>query len=295
MLSDLWQTSTRKRRADNPSAGPGALRLDDLCALLFEGPDVVRFLQGYLTCDVEKLSDDRWQAAAVCNLQGRVIAFGWARSRAADQIIWLVHGSLVEIVQAAMRPYLAFSKTTLKIFPTDHVLIGIIGPDLPPRIRISDTSTHTPGAGIELLESMDAVEALAANTDRIDRDNWMTALVELRIVWLTQPASGRFLPQMLGITELGAVDFDKGCYLGQEVVARAQHLGKVKRTLTPLYWSGDRPPATGGEIRNTAGREIGTLIQTTTDPHGTRVCLAVLQDQAKPPFLQQDTGLDAIF
>ena len=83
--------------------------------------------------------------------------------------------------------------------------------------------------------------------------------MQRREVWLEAATSGTFLPQMLALDELGAVSFTKGCYLGQEVVARAQHRGKVKRRLTHLEWSG-APPSVGEEIRDGSGRGLGIVV-----------------------------------
>lgn len=299
LLADIWQTLTPKPVAERPPTAPGALHLADLRTLLFEGADVIGFLQGYLTCDVDELSGDRWQPAALCNIKGRVVAFGWARRRSSEQILWVVHESTVEIITAALRPYLAFSKTRLSLYAPDHLLIGLTGPDIPHQARLQSAPSDATGAGIELIETAADLEPIAADSSRIDHDDWIRTLIELRIAWLTAPVSGRFLPQMLAITELGAVNFDKGCYLGQEIVARAQHLGKVKRTLSPMRWSGTEPPTAGGDIRDARGREVGTLIQTTKAAQGVRSCLAVLQAEATAPFregatdLELDAGLSA--
>lgn len=259
--------------------------------LLFEGTDVNKFLQGYITCDVDTLRVDQWQPAALCNLQGRVVAFGWARRRSEEQILWLVHTSLIDTVQAFLRPYLAFSKTRVDTLPSDFLVMGMLGSDVPESAQISRQGA---GIGITLIESTQTLQQLAGSGHRVSEEAWMCALVAARIPWFTQPIGGRFLPQMLGITELGGVNFEKGCYLGQEVVARAQHLGRVKRTLTALNWSGTRAPEPGGEVVDQRGREVGTLIQTTSDPQGARQCLAVLQEKAVPPFQEQDTGLSPL-
>lgn len=250
-----------------------------------------RFLQGYITCDVETLRADHWQPAALCNLQGRVVAFGWARRRAEEQILWLVHACLVDTLRTFLRPYLAFSKTRVDRFPSEVLVMGMLGTGIPGPAQIGRPGA---AAGITLVETEEILLQLAGSGHRVSEEDWMCALIEARIPWFTGAIGGRFLPQMLGITELGGVDFEKGCYLGQEVVARAQHLGRVKRALAALHWSGTRAPEPGGDVRDQQGREVGTLIQTTADPQGPRLCLAVLQEKATPPFQEQDTGLSPI-
>ena len=86
---------------------------------------------------------------------------------------------------------------------------------------------------------------------------------------------------MIGLVALGAVDFTKGCYLGQEVVARAEHRGQVKRALARLRFAAGAPqPGTG--LEDAEGREVGVVLQTAS-----RACLAVLRD-GSPTTLHGD-------
>jgi hypothetical protein len=93
---------------------------------------------------------------------------------------------------------------------------------------------------------------------------------------------------MLGLLDLGAIDFDKGCYLGQEVVARAQHRGKVKRTLQRLQWTGSTAPEIGGDISKAGGKTVGSILQVAAVPPR---CLAVMQADAESPFSQAGSEL----
>ena len=89
---------------------------------------------------------------------------------------------------------------------------------------------------------------------------------------------------MLGLEELGAVSFTKGCYLGQEVVARAQHRGQVKRRLSVLDWQGDQP-SVGAAILGD-GRQVGTVVAATRAADGADAgkALGVLQIGHKGPL-----------
>ena len=93
---------------------------------------------------------------------------------------------------------------------------------------------------------------------------------------------------MLNLVTLGSIDFAKGCYLGQEIVARAQHRGKVKRSLRILSWAGTSPPQIGGELVADSGRAVGSVIQVVSKP---AVCLAVLNEDSVPPFSQAGSKL----
>ena len=282
----------------------GVVLLDDLGTIVFDGADVAGFLQGYLTTDTTELGGNP-QFTALCNIKGRVVCTGyvWLENQAASLIL---HRSLCPVVMNFLRPYLAFSKTSaaeasLRVFGTLHRdasaaergnLPGNLPGKLPGRLPAAPAGTLSGGGpidGTRHLYALDeaALGELLGRTRILDHGLWDRALVERREVWLQAQTSGKFLPQMLGLDELGAVSFAKGCYLGQEVVARAQHRGKVKRRLTALDWSG-APPSTGASVE-AGGREVGTVVSSAgADAQG--LALAVLVRSHSGPFHSPATG-----
>ena len=138
-----------------------------------------------------------------------------------------------------MRPYLVFSKTRLSDKSAAALVFGALGDagqaisGFPSPARRLDETRR-----LFVLPGNASFEIDAATDAALDaRVRWDLALIERREVWLAADTAGEFLPQMIGLDEIGAVSFSKGCYLGQEVVARAQHLGEVKRKLAALDWS----------------------------------------------------------
>jgi folate-binding Fe-S cluster repair protein YgfZ len=101
---------------------------------------------------------------------------------------------------------------------------------------------------------------------------------------------------MLDLERVGAVNFDKGCYLGQEIVARAQHRGQVKRQLQRLDWSGPTAPQAGARFGTAENptRNLGTIIAAVTISSGTGACLAVVANDAPGPFQHQDAVLNRV-
>jgi len=278
MLKDLWQASAQPAVRDVPGrTAAGALPVDDLIALRFAGPDVAKFLQGYLTCDTTRLSASEPVGAAVCNLKGRVVTFGWCQADA-HGIVYLLHQSLGGVLAEFMKPYLQFSRTALARLEEDHLVV--VGADA------AQTGNVAAGILVRVVQSKDQLDALRATWVDGTRAYFDQALIEAGVPWLTAATSGEFLPQMLNLPALGAVSFDKGCYLGQEVVARAQHRGQVKRHLRPLTIRGKAPlPAPGIQLMNAEGRPVGVVIQAAAPAGGMPArCLAVLQDDAGEPF-----------
>jgi len=271
VLQDSWQNMSRSGTA----ADRAVALLPELRVLRFSGSDALSFLQGYLTVDTDDLPAGTVRLAALTNLQGRVVADGWCATPAADVLDWTVHGSLADPVTGFLHRYLAFSRTTLTVRTDDHLVVGLLEPGATPSVRVVDDEAHLSS----LLESHAAVSA----------DHWLAACVDARIALVSQPTSEAFLPQMLGLVEAGAVDFDKGCYLGQEVVARAQHRGEVKRGLVRLM--GPVPPLAAGDALSDAdGRTAGTVISAAADGAGQR-CLAVVRLPAAEAYRAGDQVL----
>ena len=235
--------------------GGGLVRLDDLGTLVFHGPDVADFLQGYLTTDTADLGDGP-RFTAICNIKGRVICTGYAWLEGTTAT-FVVHRSLCSVVMGFLRPYLAFSRTDAGAGSVD--VVGAL--DCDPSAEGNASHRLDPRRRLLLVGEGNAAGKPPGRLPFLDRAHWDRATIRRREVWLQATTSGAFLPQMIALDELDAVNFAKGCYLGQEVVARAQHRGKVKRRLTALHWSGT-PPCPGDGIESN-GREVGTLVAAT--------------------------------
>lgn len=279
MLKDRWPTSAPAAAAN--TAAPGAALLSDMAVLTFTGPDVTAFLQGYLTCDLHRLSDGEYHLTALTNLQGRVAASGWCVEPEPSRVEWVVHASVAERVVVFMAPYLAFSKTTLARRSDDHVVVGLTGQPPAPMI----------------VDEVAVLQDLIATHETVAERQWQLSCIEARVALVAAPTSERFLPQMLGLVEADAVDFDKGCYLGQEVVARAQHRGEVKRRLHRFRSEADSAAdavlSPGDVLSDEANRESGVVI-TATAP-GPRAepleCLAVVREPPAGRYVLGDVTL----
>jgi folate-binding protein YgfZ len=270
MLAERWQKSAAGAEL-SAGSGPEAARLDDLSTLRFRGTDVENFLQGYLTVDLGRLADGEPHLASLTNLKGRVVASGWCCSRTPETVDWLIHQSLAESVAHFMSRYLAFSRTELSILAGDRLEVGLIDADGIPSAMV--------------LTDPDEVDALLADHRIVAAATWAEACVRHGVVLVTEATSERFLPQMIGLVAAGAVDFDKGCYLGQEVVARAQHRGEVKRQLARLH--GATAEILPGEpVLDATGKEQGTVLAT-APPY----CLAVLRQPPGDDYRAGDSTL----
>ena len=194
----------------------------DMQQITVRGPNVCEFLQGYLTCDCRLIDDQHLQPAALCNLKGRVTANGWAYLVDDSTVQLLVHSSVAQITVDALSPYAKFSRCILEISP-DPILISHV------RCPLKLASNWYLTTNRHRQKTLDASHPISHQ------------LIVEGFALITQATTDKFLPQMVGLTEVGAVDFEKGCYLGQEIVARAQFRGKVKRHLQPFDWQETAP------------------------------------------------------
>lgn len=257
----------------------GALALHDLGLLRFAGQDSAAFLQGYLTTDASALNEAP-TFTAMCNIKGRTMLTGYAW-REGPCIMLLLHRTLCSVALDFLRPYLAFSKTEAADLSAAGGIIGAIGLGLaPPALHLdADRQVLVPKAGDE---DSSKLESLHKKVPPLSPSGWHRAAIDRREVWLEATTSGAFLPQMLALDELGAVSFTKGCYLGQEVIARAQHRGQVKRRLRRLEWSGASAKV-GAEVQDAEGRAAGTIVAAAADGLG-GTALAVVAENATPPL-----------
>ena len=179
------------------------------------GHNPIEFLQGYLTANLERLSQAPSLPMSLCNLKGRVIVSGWIVKHAEDQVELIVHNTLTQKLYDVLTPYARFSRCNLTVNESS------------PCLAHGDVLRE-----VKLLDSSDGPDKSA----QIDH-----YLIKHRFAWISEAVSEKFLPQVLELHKRDAVDFDKGCYLGQEIVARAQFRGSVKKELVEFSWTGEKP------------------------------------------------------
>lgn len=280
MIQQSWQSHLQREGAPRSStaARTGIAWLPELTVAAFQGPDVLRFLQGYLTCDTASLDADRLVPAAICSLKGRVVVNGWCFAPAPDQVLFVIHGSLFDALAGMLQVYLRFSKTRLTDRRDSLLVFGALGLDPEPAGTPLD-----PVRQLFLCDSVEQAAELWRRHPHLAEGAWQAALIADGVPLVSAPTSDTFLPQMLNLPELGAINFNKGCYLGQEVVARAQHRGQVKRHLVQLAWQGTEAPDPGAELVDASGRSRATVVQSAGSA-GAGTALAVVQDDTQFPL-----------
>ena len=187
-------------------------------ALSVAGRAAASFLQGQLTQDVARVEPGQLHLAALLTPQGRVLATLWLTAR--DQsLLLLLPAPLATGVRDALQRYVLRAKVTLALAELDSGLAALLADTV--AARRAGSSAPLPAAPTAAPASM-PTDASAM---------WPLALVQAGQPEIGLATSGEWIPQMLNLDLLDAISTTKGCYTGQEIVARTQNLGRIKRRM----------------------------------------------------------------
>ncbi len=280
--------------------------IGDQGLLSLNGAQSAKFLQGQVTCDVNALTANNSIPGAVCNLKGRVTtSFRLITFRPdagdVDQILMLMHRELVPPTITTLSKYAVFSKTAVLDCSGDYRQFGVAGPD--PSTALAALFTDIPKATNQTVQGELATliridperfivvvpqanaaavwRKLATNATAVGLPFWQLLDVRAGFAAVGPATSGEFVPQMLNYQALGAVSFKKGCYTGQEIVARMQYLGKLKRRLYRLCVDAVDLCCPGAVITTVgSAQEVGQVVLAAAADTTTQEILAILTQDA---------------
>ncbi len=250
-MSDFWsELLTRHAPAPLTPEQTGLYPITDRQVLSINGPDSAKFMQGQFTCHLNEISPSQYRPGACCTAKGRMINnFNLLQAGEHDYLMSL-HDSVAQSTQAHLKKYMVFFKSEMAT--TDMVMAGVKGPQAQDILQTlfgqcpSDDFGQVDvefghiiklpfEAGFELYIKAplaeQTLEALVTKCSLTTHSAWRLNLIEHGLAKLTSENVEKFIPQMLNLGQTGAVSFSKGCYTGQEIVARMEYLGKLKRHL----------------------------------------------------------------
>lgn len=241
----------------------------DIGVLRVSGLDAKKFLQGQTTCDINKLSQDSGLYGAICNIKGRIISSFYIVQNN-DDVLMVMARDLVEKTLLHLKKYAVFFKTEL-VDEQDNftVYTKLAAKNIESDSNVSsnifvttqDNETITLTVSNEPLK----VQLLIApsNQTAIEEENpelaALAVLAARPLINLEQ--SETILPQWLNMQSTGGISFTKGCYTGQEIVARMQYKGKSKKQLTLATWQGNLDVTKN--IVDEQGKNIGQIFAAT--------------------------------
>jgi folate-binding protein YgfZ len=241
--------------------------LNDTGIISFSGEDAPSFLHAQLTSDVAALQSGRTQYSGYCTPKGRLLAtlLAWRRE---GEILLLLPQSLREGIQSRLAKYVMRARVKVADATNRYTLYGVVGHGA--LAAVAASGGRAPGAlhdvsigdGVEITrlpidrylilaasEKADTVRGgLTQAASQLDDSGWSSLDVEAGIPVITPASQEQYVPQMVNLDLIGAVSYTKGCYPGQEIVARMHYLGKLKQRMYRVRVPAGQSPSAGDAL-----------------------------------------------
>ena len=286
------------------TAGEVIADLSHRAPIAVRGADAENFLQGQLTNDIRDITATRSRLGAHCSPKGRALAC-FRVLRREDAFYLILPAALLEPSLQRLRKYVLMSKVTLEP-DTNLVQMGYsagargihhlrdildtLPEDIDAVTRAGEVSViRVPGPHprFELLGPAAALKSLWTKLNvhaaPVGAGPWALLDILAGVPELHSETADSFVPQMINLDKFNGIGFKKGCYTGQEIVARTHYLGKLKRRMYRLHCPVAEPPPAGTRIYNAAlhgAESVGTVVAAQPAPGGGNALLAVLQIEA---------------
>lgn len=280
---------------------PASTSANQLACIKVTGPDSVKFLQGQTSCDFTQLTHEQGLQGAVCNIKGRVIVNFYAFLQGED--ILLVMGSdLVESSLKHLQKFAVFFKTQLTsaqdsfkveyVFSQDVLLTQQDIPFACEMVAPSHILASLCQAEINhYLYIRPSDEQSAVQIPNKNDDLFGLSLLSGQALILAENTE-KFIPQMLNMQHTHGVNFKKGCYTGQEIVARMQYRGNLKKHLYLLSATGTLDLSAAMKLANQDGKEVAEVVSSVNLGESTLIFAIIGDESALAPLFYQDTPLN---
>lgn len=288
-------------------------RAPELCAVLagdgvfeVDGDDARSYLNGQLSSDVTAFDAQRSGLTSYSDPRGRLLAILRVLPVAPDRLSLVVSRDLVDATVTRLRKYALRAAVRIGDRREDRTCLGVAGSATTARLSTivgelpaeTDDQITTP-EGLAIVRVPDdrarwlvcgpaeeirqLADELAGEAQDTCESTWRRLDIEAGLPRIRMATAGRFVAQMVNLDCLGAVDFRKGCFPGQEVIARTRYLGRIKRRMFILQAgtdSSDLEP--GAAVHRPAGDEqpVGEVVDAAPDPGHGSIALAVLRLEA---------------
>ena len=281
------------------------MTLDDWALATLVGVDSEKYLQGQVTADVSQMTEHQHLLAAHCDPKGKM----WSNLRLfrrQDGFALIERRSLRDAQLAELKKYAVFSKVTIAA-DDELVLLGVAGfqaraalknlfselPDGEKQVTHEGATSllwfEHPAERFLLVTDVATAErvteALRGEAQLNNSQQWLSLNIEAGIPVIDAANSGQFIPQATNLQALGGISFKKGCYTGQEMVARAKFRGANKRALWYLAGQASRVPEAGEDLELKMGenwRRTGTVLAAVQLDDGRLLVQAVMNNDMEP-------------
>lgn len=279
--------------SDNDEA-PIVVRLDDAGLLLAGGADARTFLHAQLTSDVQKIGSGEARFAGWCSAKGRLLATMLVIPAGEDRFLLQLSESVVASVAKRLSMFVLRAKAKIEDVGAQWAQFGLLGVDAPRALERAGLAA--PAVALGCTQSADGAIAVRIDARRVlalvpaghaeaflaalalpdaPAARWRAEDIRGGVPGVVAATQDLFVPQMVNLELLGGVDFKKGCYPGQEVVARTQYRGQLKRRMVLARVAGPSALQPGQDLYGDDGQPAGTVVNAVSGADATEL-LAVL-------------------
>ena len=273
--------------------------LDKTSTIRVEGDDRIQFLQGQLTQDINLISQDKALYAGFCNPKGRVLAFMLCYATQ-NSIYIQLESSIKESTLKKLKMYVLRSKVSLNLLEETFTSIGFLGSNV-----LFELDIQTPKNYLDIVQYHDImIIRIGKNSERyqlmgetskvnefiklnfsaystMSLDDWNNLNILDGIPDIYPATQEIFIPQSLNMDLIEGINFKKGCYTGQEIVARTHYLGKIKRRMYRAFIKSQVDLNPGDQVLNKNGEDIGQLVRSAKENNDkTNLLIELRVDQA---------------
>ena len=273
--------------------------LDKTSTIRVEGDDRIQFLQGQLTQDINLISQDKALYAGFCNPKGRVLAFMLCYATQ-NSIYIQLESSIKESTLKKLKMYVLRSKVSLNLLEETFTSIGFLGSNV-----LFELDIQTPKNYLDIVQYHDImIMRIGKNSERyqlmgetskvnefiklnfsaystMSLDDWNNLNILDGIPDIYPATQEIFIPQSLNMDLIEGINFKKGCYTGQEIVARTHYLGKIKRRMYRAFIKSQVDLNPGDQVLNKNGEDIGQLVRSAKENNDkTNLLIELRVDQA---------------
>jgi len=272
--------------------------LSQVGLIRFDGDETRTFLHNQLSCDVAGLAPDQSTYGAYCTAKGRMLA-SFLLWQSEQGFFMQLPSSVREAIQKQLTKFILRSKVKATDVSGDTAIIGVAGKDAATLVRSvvgqapeavndvvhtdSATAIRLPVDRYEIAVARDKapgiLKALFAGAEKADPEHWEWFDIRAGIPTILPATQEAFVPQMVNLDLIGGVSFEKGCYPGQEIVARMHYRGTLKQRMYLANIAGSDQPQPGAKLFSAGFGEqaCGTIVNSARSPDGGHDVLAVIQ------------------
>lgn len=281
------------------------MTLDDWALATITGADSEKYLQGQVTADVSTLAANQHLLAAHCDSKGKM----WSNMRLfhdKEGFAWLLRRSVRETQLRELKKYAVFSKVTIAA-DDERVLLGVAG--FQARAALANIFSTLPESENQVVQEGETTllwfahpaerfllvtdaataemvtEKLRGEAQFNNSQQWLALNIEAGLPVIDEANVAQFIPQATNLQALGGISFKKGCYTGQEMVARAKFRGANKRALWYLAGTASRVPEAGEDLERKMGdnwRRTGTVLAAAQLDDGRVMVQVVMNNDMEP-------------